>query len=323
MLGGTAFLGRAVVAAALARGHAVTCLARGSAPVPDGAVLVRGDRDAADGLDGVAGREWDAVVDVSRQPGQVRRSVATLRTPHHVLVSTGNVYARFDVPGQDEDAPLLAPLEGDVMADMSAYGPAKVACEEAVRAGAGSATIARAGLIGGPGDTTGRSGYWPWRFAHPSGPDVVVPDDPTFPCSVVDVRDLAAWLVTAAERRVAGTFNTMGPTLPLAEVLATAAAVAGATVPARPVPVEVLTAHGVAEWMGPRSLPLWVADPDWRYFCDHSTARAVAAGFVTRPLADTLRDALAFEEARETLGAGPRLAGLTDAEEQELRAALP
>ena len=93
MLGGTAWLGRTVAREALARGHDVTCLARGSAPPPDGVAFVAADRDADDGLAVVAGSRWDAVVDVSRQPGQVRRAVRDLDTGHRVFVSTGNVYA--------------------------------------------------------------------------------------------------------------------------------------------------------------------------------------------------------------------------------------
>ncbi len=215
MLGGTAWLGRTVAEEALRRGHDVTCLARGSAPAPQGATFVTADRDADDGLAPVADTEWDAVVDVSRQPGQVRRSVRDLHTAHHVLVSTGNVYAAFDALEQDEDSPLREPLDGDVMEDMETYGEAKVACEQAVLGSGTLATVVRSGLIGGPGDASGRTGYWPWRFAHPVAEEVVVPDDPDFPTAMVDVRDLAAWVVSVVEERTGGAFNATGPTTPL------------------------------------------------------------------------------------------------------------
>ncbi|MGL5928449.1 MAG: NAD-dependent epimerase/dehydratase family protein, partial [Dermatophilaceae bacterium] len=196
VLGGTAWLGRTVAQEVLRRGHESTCLARGSAPAPEGASFVTADRDDEAALVEVAGVHWDAVVDVSRQPGQVRRAVRDLSTEHYVFVSTGNVYASFDRLEQDEDAALRAPLHGDVMDDMETYGEAKVACEQAVLAGDAPATIVRSGLIGGPGDDSGRSGYWPWRFAHPVSEEVVVPDDPDFPVALVDVRDLADWVVT-------------------------------------------------------------------------------------------------------------------------------
>ncbi len=320
VLGGTAWLGRTVAQEAVARGHDVTCAARGSADPPDGVAFVRVDRDEDTGLAALVGTRWDAVVDVSRQPGQVRRAVRDLDTAHWVFVSTGNVYAGFAAIEQPEDSPRRPPLDGDVMVDMETYGEAKVACEDAVTASGATATIVRSGLIGGPGDTSGRTGYWPWRFAHPVGDDVVVPDDLDFPCAVVDVRDLASWLVTAAEHQLDGAFNATGPTIALGEVLATAAEVAGsACAGLRPVPAQRLRELGVQGWMGPASLPLWIDDPDWRGFATMDTTRARAAGLVTRPLADTLRDT---SPGRRPARGEPRRAGLTDDEERRVLRAV-
>jgi len=315
VLGGTAWLGRTVALEALRRGHDVTCLARGSADPPPGATFVTGDRDLDGGQAVVAGESWDAVLDVTRHPGHARRAVRDLAARHRVLVSTGNVYARFDALEQPEDSPLRGPLDGDLMTDMEVYGEAKVACENAVRDAGGTATIVRSGLIGGPGDWSGRTGYWPWRFAHPVGERVVVPDELDFPCAIVDVRDLAAWLVTVAERRLDGTFNATGPTSPLAEVLAVAAQVAGSTAEPLPVGRDLLAELGVGAWMGPASLPLWIDDPDWRGFATMDTSRARAAGLVTRSLDQTLRDTLAFEETRTV----PRRAGLSDDDERRVQ----
>lgn len=339
VLGGTAWLGRTVAVEAVARGHEVTCAARGSEEPPAGVTFVRVDRDEDDGLtstSGLAGR-WDAVVDVSRQPGHVRRAVRDLDTDHWVFVSTSNVYARFDAVDQPEEAPRRAPLVGDVMADMGSYGEAKVACEDAVAAATAAvdstvtATIVRSGLIGGPGDASGRTGYWPWRFAHPVGrstmssgpaedaravPIVVVPDDSAFPCAIIDVRDLAAWIVTAAERHLHGVFNAAGPTTTLDEVLTTAAHVANSRAYRHPLGAEHLRGLGIQGWMGPASLPLWIDDPDWRGFATLDTSRARAAGLTTRPLADTLRDALADEETRTANN--PRRAGLSDEDERRV-----
>lgn len=318
-------LGRAVAAHAVADGHEVTCLARGVAGgVPDGARWVRGDRDQPDGLVAVtaAGAQWDAVVDVSRQPGQVRRAVAALEpiTSHFLFVSTGNVYADHSRLASDESVPLLSPLEGDVMADMSVYGEAKVACEAAVLDGFGAdrTLIARAGLIGGPGDASGRSGWWPWRFAHPVGADgaVLTPDDPQLPMAIIDVRDLAAWLVRCADAGTSGVFDAVGEPDTLGGLLSAARGVAGHEGPVVAVPAAWLAEHGVQEWMGDDSLPLWICDEEWRGFGSHTGAAARAAGLTCRPVTDTLRDAAAYEEGREVTD--PRRCGLRDETEREL-----
>ncbi|MFO6452896.1 MULTISPECIES: NAD-dependent epimerase/dehydratase family protein [unclassified Aeromicrobium] len=317
VLGGTAFLGREVARTALARGHRVTCAARGSSAPPEGAAFVRVDRDEEDGLAPLAGRRWDDVVDVARQPGHVRRAVRDIEADHRVFVSSGNAYADFSSIEQSEDAATLSPLEADTMTSDEDYGAAKVACEQAVLA-AGPAAVVRSGLIAGPGDWSGRTGYWPWRFAHPVGPEVVVPDDLDFPCAMIDVRDLAAWIVDLAERQVEGVLNATGPTTDLRSLLDVAARVAGSSARPRPVPVERLRELGIGHWMGPASLPLWIDDPEWRSFATLDTRRARAEGLVTRPLEDTLADTLAWEETRTE----PRRCGLTDDEERRVLAAL-
>ncbi|AXH97044.1 NAD-dependent epimerase/dehydratase family protein [Ornithinimicrobium avium] len=320
LLGGTAFLGREVARAALAGGHDLTCLARGTAPAPGGVTLVTADRDQDDALAPVSGRSWDAVVDLTRQPGHARRAVRDLTTAHWVFVSSANVYVEGPEVDRDEGTPLVEPLEADLMSGMEDYGAAKVACERAFAGSGTSATLVRAGLIGGPGDLSARSGYWPWRFAHPvdGGGQVAVPDDPDFPCALVDVRDLAAWIVAAAQERLDGPFNATGPTTTLAGVLAEAAEVGGSGSRARPIPLELLKELGVNPWAGPRSMPLWIDVPGLRGFATMDTARARAAGLVCRPLAGTLRGALATEEERT----GPRPSGLTDDEEREVLAAV-
>ncbi len=132
------------------------------------------------------------------------------------------------------------------------------------------------------------------------------------------MRDLADWIVAAAEHRLDGTFNATGPTLSLAEALTVAAEVGGSGAPPRPVPPERLRELGVGSWMGPMSLPLWIDDPDARGLATLNTARAREAGLHTRPLAETFRDALVYEDHRTE----PRRAGLTDVEERQVRAAL-
>ena len=323
VLGGTAWLGGCLARTALRSGHEVTCLARGSTgAAPDEATWVSADRTAPGAYDSVASGRWDVVVDVARQPGQVRGAVATLadRTEAFVFVSSGNVYADHSRPGMDEDSPLLPALAGDMMESMAAYGEAKVACERQVldAFGPDRALVARVGLIGGPGDVFDRTGYWPLRFARPAADDgaVLVPDAPELPTQVIDVRDLAVWLLEAAGAGVAGVFNVAGETVLLPEHLEIARRVAGHSGPVVRANRQWLLKEGVQPWMGDRSLPLWLADPDWLGFNALDSSRARAAGLVTRPLERTLADTLAWELTRPL--SRPRLAGLSDPDERAL-----
>lgn len=321
VLGGTAWLGSHIVRDALERGHDVTALARGeSGEVPTDAEFVRADRSHPGALDGLTG-SWDAAIDVTRHPGQVRTAVAALgeRVAHWVLVSSCSVYADPTRFGADESAPVHPPLDGDVMRDMEEYGPAKSACELALLSGVGAerAHVARVSLIGGPGDRSGRGVYWPWRFAHPSNPErrVLIPDADT-PVQLIDVRDLAAWTVDAAERRIAAVANVGGETLTLAEHLD----VARAGVDVEPIAVdpEWLDARGVQPWAGPRSLPLWLPQ-DAAGLNSHSMALAESLGLRRRPLAETLADTLAWRESHPEVEVR---AGLSDDDERELLAEL-
>jgi 2'-hydroxyisoflavone reductase len=326
VLGGTAWLGGEIVREAVRRGHEVTALARGTAgQVPEGAAFAVGDRDELGAYDAVASEDWDAVVDVARQPGHVRGALAALaeRTRHWVFVSTCSVYEPLPDLGADESAPLLRAYEGDLFTDPEQYGHAKVACEEAVRAAFGEAHafIARVSLIGGPGDPSQRTSYWPWRFAHPSNPqgDVLVPDAPDVLTQVTDVRDFAAFLVDAAERRHPGVANVGGETRTLAEHLAVAQRVAGWSGQLVAADEDWLAEHGVEYWAGPRSLPLWLRGEDLA-LNSHATDRAEGLGLRRRPLEETLRDAAAWEASRPAPAV--RRAGLTDADERELLALL-
>ena len=323
VLGGTAWLGREVAAHAVAQGHDVTALARGtSGAVPDGVDLVRADRDAPGAYDDVADREWDAVVDLTRQPSHVRGALAALaeRTASWVFVSSVSVYAFHEHPGTDESAAVLDPVTEDDE-DPETYGARKVACEQAVlRAVPDRALVARSGLVAGPGDHTDRTGYWPLRFAHPASPDgaVLVPDSP-IGTQVVDVRDLAAWLVDCARDGRAGVVDAVGPVVPLLRHLETARQVAGHDGELVAVSPEWLTGHGVAPWSGERSLPLWLPLPDHAGMMAHPGARARDLGLRPRPLARTLEDTLAWE-----LASGPgrrRRAGLAPTDEVALLAA--
>lgn len=327
VLGGTTGLSGHVAADAAARGHDVVCAARGrSGAAPDGARLVAVDRDDPGAIEALAGERFDSVVDVATGAlGWVRDALDTvLRTgdvPQWTFVSSVNVYADVATRGQTVGAPLVAAVDDPRHLDPSeltvaTYGGTKVASEQAVRerVGADRALIVRPGLISGPGDVMDRFGYWAARFAR--GGRVVVPDAPRQPVQHVDVRDLAAWIVTSAETRLVGVYDAVGPVLELGEVLRVLAETVGAAdLELVPLPDEALLAAGVNHWGGPRSLPLWLP-PDYHGMTSHDPAPAAAAGLRERPLADTARTALADEHARGL--DRPRMAGLTEDEERAL-----
>lgn len=242
---------------------------------------------------------YDLVVDVARQPGHVRGAVRALaeRASTWVLVSSCSVYARHDEPGADEHAGLLPALDGDVAAPEE-YGEGKVACEEAVaEVRGGSALIARSGLIVGHGDPSERFGYWPGRFALAAedGGAVLVPSRLDAPVQWVDVVDLASWIVRAGLAGTTGTLNATGRPTTLGAVLDAAAEAAGFDGERVPVDDDALARAGVEEFMGARSLPLWIRDPAWRAFLDRSAEAALAAGLAPRALSATMADSVAWE----------------------------
>ena len=304
LLGGPKFLGRAVIDAALAGGHEVTLFNRGTtgADLYPELERITGDRDG--GLDGLRGREWDAVVDTSGYLPRVVRAGAELLAPsvsHYVFVSSISVYASF---GEvvDETAPVAELSEPGSESIEQDYGALKALCEAAVaEAFPGRSTAVRAGLIVGPHDPTGRFTYWPHRIAR--GGDVLVPGPAWREVQLVDVRDLAAWIVTAAETRLTGPFNATGPTT-MGAVVDAARRVTGASARSVEVDDAFLARHEVGEWM---ELPLWVdtRNEDWRRFLEVDVTRAVGAGLGFRPLDETVAATLAEAQPVEGVGLTP------------------
>jgi len=322
VLGGTAFLSRAVAARAVARGHEVTCLARGvSGAFPAGVHAVRGDRTDPAVLDAIAGHAWDAVVDVARRPSYVRTAAERLADASYWLyVSTCSVYRNHGPLGADETAPTLDPLPADAdETDPDSYGSAKSACEGLVQAFFADRSMAcRAGLVVGPGDPSDRFGYWPAALSR--GGAVLAPGPADALMQVIDVADLAGWLVDACEQRLVGVYDAVGPAQPMATLLDAMRDAVGSTAELVWADPDWLTAHGVAGWSGPESVPLWIPpDPDWTGFGARSGAKAREAGLRLRPLADTARETLADEQARGL--DRDRRAGLTWVRQDELVAA--
>ncbi len=316
VLGGTVFLSYATAAAAVARGHDVTCAARGtSGQDPPGSRFVRLDREHPD-WSLLGGRQWDVVIDVARRPSWVREAADALadRAASWLFVSTCSVYADQGTPGAGTDAALL-PAAGDDVdeTDLSKYGELKVACEQAVSERLGDrALVVRPGLIVGPRDPSGRFAYWVHRMAESA--TVVAPGEPDDPVQVVDARDLGRWLVQAAEDGLHGVFDATGPAMPRRQVLEAVADGVGTEPRLVWMPQEFLLANGVQPWMGERSLPLWLPMPEYAGLMSRDVSPALAAGLTVRPVEDTARDT--FDWLQQTPGAN--ITGLTASEQRDL-----
>lgn len=296
VLGGTGWLSGRIARRWLQAGASVTCVARGGRPAPDGAALVIADRDDPGAYAAVAEREWDEIVDVSSNPAHVAAAADALgeRAKHWTYISTVSVYAANDEPGADESAELLTPAGPEDAAD---YGRAKVAAEASVRVLGHRTAIVRPGLIVGPGDPTDRFGYWVARFALAGAGEVLVPRAEGRGAQVIDVDDLADFVVAVGRERWTGVANAVGDPVGLDRLLHDAADVAGHAGTAVAASDDWLEAHDVAYWMGPRSLPLWLP-AEVPGFWTRSNAAYRLLGGRLRPLRETLERTLADERAR-------------------------
>lgn len=313
LIGGTVFLGRHIVEAALAAGHRVTLFNRGrSAPglfAQVGSVL--GDRDTPEGLAALQGRRFDAVIDTcGYRPGQMTAMAAALAPSEapYLFVSSISVVRGFPPHARYDEGALR--LDGD-----EGYGALKARCEDAIAAAwRGPLCIVRPGLIVGPHDPTGRFTYWPERVAR--GGEVLAPGRPERPVQWIDARDLAAWCLRLAQARTAGVFHAVGPNLPMATLLEACRRVANPAASFRWMDDAALLAAGVEPWTG---LPLWLPedDPDHGGMLLADDTRARAAGLVTRPVEDTVRATLAWRQGdgRELQ---PKVTTLSPGREAEL-----
>ena len=171
--------------------------------------------------------------------------------------------------------------------------------------------MVRPGLIVGPGDPSGRFSYWPERLAE--GGAVLAPESPDLPAQVIDVRDLAGWIVTCAENRLTGVYDATGHASSLGVMLEEVSGSVGGDAELVWVDAGFLREHDVDYWAGSRSLPLWLPD-EASGLAAHDVSAAVAAGLTTRPIAETARDTLDWLRSAED----PTRTGLTRAEERDL-----
>jgi 2'-hydroxyisoflavone reductase len=293
VLGGTGFIGPHLVRHAVARGHRVTIFTRGkrSAVLPAGVVHLIGDRNGQ--LGALAGKRWDAVVDDSAtNPDWVRQSTQLLagQVGRYLFTSSTGVYYPYLERGADESTPVRLEV-ADPEDGSETYGVAKAQCEREVQRSFGErGVVVRPTYIIGPGDTTDRFPYWPLRFQR--GGEVLIPGRREDPVQLIDVRDLAEFMVVLLEQERSGIYNAVGPRTPML-VPEFAEAMRQAIDPAARLTFvddyEFLEAHGIVDavpWVMLRGNDL-----------GHLSARndrSVAAGLRFRPLADTARDTLAW-----------------------------
>ncbi len=305
ILGGTVFLGRHLVEAALERGHQVTLFNRGqhNPELFPNVEKLRGDRDpnVGEGLFALAGRRWDVVIDTCGYIPRIVQASAELlagAVARYVFISSLSVYADFSQPGMDESAPV-AVLEDPTVEKVTGetYGPLKALCEQAAEAALpGRVLNIRPGLIVGPHDPTDRFTYWPVRVGR--GGQVLCPSGPDYPEEMIDARDLAEWTIRMAEEGKTGVYNATGPDydLTLGEILETSRRVSGSDAAFVWVDSEFLLKQGVQPWM---EMPLWIGEsPEYAGFARVSCSRAVADGLTYRPLAETIQDTLDWAASR-------------------------
>jgi 2'-hydroxyisoflavone reductase len=300
ILGGTSFLGPAIVNAAIAKGHEVTLFNRGKTNptlFPEIEKL-RGDRDPAkdEGLKALEGRKWDAVVDTSAYVPRHAKASAELLAPnvgHYVFISTISVYAKNDTDNGDESSELgkLEDPANEKVSDVT-YGPLKALCEQAAEtAMPGRVCTIRPGFIVGREDPTGRFTYWPLRIAK--GGDVLAAGTPDDPIQVIDVRDLGEWIVKCIEDKTVGIYNATGPEKKLSVGAFLEGIRTGVKSDAKFVfaDFEFLQTNGKpGDW-----LPLMIPPSgESKGFHTRNCAKAIAKGLKFRPISETAADTLAW-----------------------------
>ena len=328
ILGGTGYLGPATTELAQARGHSVTMFNRGKTR-PDlfpGVEKLHGDRDPkkGEGLKALETGTWDAVIDNSGYyPRMVGASAALLapRTKQYLYISSISAYKEPNPENGTEDAALATladPTVEDMGKEYQNYGGLKALCEQAAqKAMPGRTTIIRPGYIVGPDDPSGRFTYWPVRFDK--GGDIAVPGATTDPVEIIDVRDLAAWLVHLVEQGTTGVFNACGPEkrLPWGDLVAAFQKFGSPTAKPVWIPTDFLVKQEGIDFS------IWAPYAgETKGFHTWRNDRAVKAGLKFRPAAETVRDTLAWYKTQEKGEKGrTKLAGPSAEQETKLIAA--
>jgi 2'-hydroxyisoflavone reductase len=328
ILGGTGFLGPATIEIAQARGHQVTMFNRGKTR-PDlfpGVEKLHGDRDPnkGEGLKALETGSWDAVIDNSAYyPRTVAASAGLLapRVKQYLIISSISAYKEPNPENGTEEAALATladPAAEDMGKEYQNYGGLKALCEQAAqKAMPGRTTIIRPGYIVGPDDPSGRFTYWPVRFDK--GGEIAVPGAPTDPVQIIDVRDLAAWLVHLVEQGTTGVFNACGPEKRLAWGSLVADFQKNGSPSAEPVWIPASLVALQKDW----DFPIWAPyEGDTKGFSTWRNDRAVKAGLRFRPAAETVKDTLAWFKTQEKVEKGRnKLAGPSAEQEAKLLAA--
>jgi 2'-hydroxyisoflavone reductase len=320
IIGGTKFLGRALVVAAREKGHTVTLFHRGQTNpgLFTEVEEILGDRNTD--LAQLQNRHWDVVIDTcGYTPEAVRKSAGQLasQVDQYIFISSISVYSDFRQAGIEETAPLEQLPEGaDEAFKPEHYGALKALCEQTAEAQMpGRVLNIRPGLIVGPHDPTDRFTYWPFRVAQ--GGEVLAPERPGIPVQVINVRDLAEWTIAMAEKRQMGIYNATGPVRPLSlgEVFESSRQVSGSDARFTWVNEAFLHENNVQPWS---DLPLWLpeSDPSLVGMQQVNVQKAVADGLSFRPLAETIRATL--EWANERPASHEWQAGLNREREQAL-----
>ena len=298
ILGGTVFLSAAVAKDYLERGHDVTCVSRSTnSQPPEGVREIVADRSRGESAYDQVRADWDAVIDVATDPQFVGDALNVLANTarHWTYVSSCSVYVNQDEPDCTESEQVVEPLAPGEISSPENYGASKSAGEALCRDAVGDRLIiVRPGLIVGAGDPSDRGGYWPARFAR--GGEVLVPEAKDLSAQMIDVNDLARWIVACGETRITGTMNAVGESRLLVDVLREARGVALFDGRLVVVDDQWLVDHDVAPWAGPRSLPLWIPrGQGFNGFSRRSHALATRHGLILTPLEATLRRVLEYE----------------------------
>jgi 2'-hydroxyisoflavone reductase len=322
IIGGTQFVGRHIVAAALARGHDITLFNRGktNADLFPQAQHLTGDRKQD--VSALLTDLWDVVIDAC---GYTRRDVRNTsqalqgRVKHYVFISTISVYASFaQANAESSTLGTWHDLDTETV-DGDTYGPLKAACETIVQdAFAHHNTLVRPGLVVGPHDHTDRFTYWPARIAL--GGSIIAPNNAQDPVQYIDVRDLAAFTLLCAEQSLQGAYNVVGNTLGIGTLLQCCKDVAQSNAKFAWLPAALMKEQDVKPW---QDMPLWM-DPssDTKAVALTRNDKAMKAGLNITPLADTVKDTLQWHQSRPLAEQQHMKAGLSAEREQGLHKTL-